>query len=417
MADPRRVRVLGDLYHGRVPDGAVYIGRQAPGLPRSPYANPHTVGAKGCRACGGRVHTRDEAVALYAGGLTPELVERARREIGDADVACWCRVGDACHGDPLLVAMRGEAPQERPDPPQEPSEPVSGVPLPPTASQAPTDAHSAALRQRVADALKNTAVDCNGNCGRPEDECLNTVELVWTGTARQDRPDEITWVQGTTTAIADAVLDALDRPPTFDVHLTALEDISRVVGSATKLGILDTASIRGILSAALGVKRPEDPAALAKARQRITEEDLANARRLHGEDVIRAVQAEATIARVRQRAERWAALAPPDDWGDNMADTVFADAGRLILADLDRPAEQTGGGNDFQSCPPHANYQPPVESSPPDRPASTACPETTVGLLSGIHRCTRGPHADNQHKCECGLAWSPAADDPQEPPQ
>jgi hypothetical protein len=40
---PRRVKVDGDLFHGQVPDGAVYVGRQAPGLRKSPYANPFPV--------------------------------------------------------------------------------------------------------------------------------------------------------------------------------------------------------------------------------------------------------------------------------------------------------------------------------------------------------------------------------------
>ena len=40
MTSPRRVRVLGDLYHGLIPEGAVYVGRAAPGLPASRYANP-----------------------------------------------------------------------------------------------------------------------------------------------------------------------------------------------------------------------------------------------------------------------------------------------------------------------------------------------------------------------------------------
>jgi len=54
-AGPRRVKVRGDLYHGQVPDGAVYVGRQAPGLKRSKFANPFPV----------RVHGREEAIRLY----------------------------------------------------------------------------------------------------------------------------------------------------------------------------------------------------------------------------------------------------------------------------------------------------------------------------------------------------------------
>jgi hypothetical protein len=39
----RRVKITGDLFHRQVPDGTVYVGRAAPGLRRSPYANPFPV--------------------------------------------------------------------------------------------------------------------------------------------------------------------------------------------------------------------------------------------------------------------------------------------------------------------------------------------------------------------------------------
>ena len=67
---PVRVRVIGDLFHGRIPDGAVYVGRAAPGLSASPYANPHRVGS--CRRCG-VTHDRTDAVAAYARDLTTDL--------------------------------------------------------------------------------------------------------------------------------------------------------------------------------------------------------------------------------------------------------------------------------------------------------------------------------------------------------
>lgn len=90
----RRVRVQGDLFHGRVPEGSRYIGRGAPGLKASPYANPYPVKRYGA-----------DSLRLYAEYLDahPELVERARREIGEPglDVACWCKAGP-CHGDILL---------------------------------------------------------------------------------------------------------------------------------------------------------------------------------------------------------------------------------------------------------------------------------------------------------------------------
>lgn len=89
----RRVKVEGDLYHGRVPEGAVYVGRAAPGLPASPFRNPYTVKLYG-----------EAAVALYAAYLerNPELVERARRELTGKDLACWCKPGQPCHADELL---------------------------------------------------------------------------------------------------------------------------------------------------------------------------------------------------------------------------------------------------------------------------------------------------------------------------
>jgi hypothetical protein len=46
----RRVQVGGDLFHGRVPEGAMYIGRGAPGLTASPYANLYPVRVHGLEA-------------------------------------------------------------------------------------------------------------------------------------------------------------------------------------------------------------------------------------------------------------------------------------------------------------------------------------------------------------------------------
>ena len=92
---PKRVRVTGDLYHGQVPEGAVYVGRRAPGLKQSPYANPYSVKQYGL----------DEALRLYRLYLDdhPELVERARRELRGHDLACWCKPGWPCHVDVLLA--------------------------------------------------------------------------------------------------------------------------------------------------------------------------------------------------------------------------------------------------------------------------------------------------------------------------
>jgi hypothetical protein len=103
----RRVRVGGDLFHGVVPEGAVYVGRGAPGLPASRYANPHRIGP--CRRCG-TVHDRAAAVAAYEQDLAgePALLERARRELRGRDLACWCRLDLSCHADVLLRVVNPE---------------------------------------------------------------------------------------------------------------------------------------------------------------------------------------------------------------------------------------------------------------------------------------------------------------------
>lgn len=88
----RRVKVEGDLFHGRVPDGAVYVGRQAPGLPRSPFANPYSVRVEGLE------RSRDAFRAIVLPALDVELL-RGR------DLACWCPLdAEWCHADDLLDA-------------------------------------------------------------------------------------------------------------------------------------------------------------------------------------------------------------------------------------------------------------------------------------------------------------------------
>lgn len=107
---PRRVKVLGDLYHGRIPEGAIYVGRGAPGLRASPYANRHRVGD--CRTCG-TVHDREGAVVAHALDLAnrPDLVEAVRRDLHGSDLACWCKPeAGPCHADVLLLVAAGAHP-------------------------------------------------------------------------------------------------------------------------------------------------------------------------------------------------------------------------------------------------------------------------------------------------------------------
>jgi hypothetical protein len=93
-AAPRRVQVEGDLFHGRVPAGAVYVGRAAPGLPASPYANPFPA----------RRHGRDAAIQLFRDHVAarPGLAAAIRRDLAGRDLACWCPLTAARHGDVLL---------------------------------------------------------------------------------------------------------------------------------------------------------------------------------------------------------------------------------------------------------------------------------------------------------------------------
>jgi hypothetical protein len=90
--------------------------REAPGHKRSPLHNPHAVGDEGpkpirCRvpACDGAVHTRGEAVALYAERLAahPEIVALAAEEAPGALFACRCPLTLRCHVDVLLGRVDG----------------------------------------------------------------------------------------------------------------------------------------------------------------------------------------------------------------------------------------------------------------------------------------------------------------------
>lgn len=139
MPTPRRVRPEGNLRVGRLPDGAVYVGRQCFWLRRSPYANPHTTSTTGCRLCGGHVHDQADAVDAYRKHLRehPELVAQSRAELAGRDLACWCRLPaagepDLCHAAVLLAVATGEEPRL-----------ASGGPLSATHSQDLTSARGA----------------------------------------------------------------------------------------------------------------------------------------------------------------------------------------------------------------------------------------------------------------------------------
>jgi hypothetical protein len=117
-AGGRRVRPVRNPLPARVPPGAIYVGRAGWGLPASPYANPHLVD-KPCSACGGTVHDRAGAIALYRQHLRnrPDLVQGIRADFADGqDAACWCAEGLPCHGDVILSVARGDEPAARTGP-------------------------------------------------------------------------------------------------------------------------------------------------------------------------------------------------------------------------------------------------------------------------------------------------------------
>lgn len=107
-----RVKVPGDLFHGEIPPGAVYLGRPAPGLPGSPLANPHRAG-RPCRVCHGVTHTPVEAVIAYAEHLEQrgDLVDLIRRQYtADTVFCCWCDLTAPCHVDVVRALLTGEDP-------------------------------------------------------------------------------------------------------------------------------------------------------------------------------------------------------------------------------------------------------------------------------------------------------------------
>lgn len=117
-----RVRVNGDLFHGRVPAGAVYAGRPAPGLPGSPWANPFKPGKRTppSVALGGEMWLVDP---LLVGGWPPGraaardwyrvlvarcgLEARIVAELAGQDIACWCALTEPCHVDVLVDIANG----------------------------------------------------------------------------------------------------------------------------------------------------------------------------------------------------------------------------------------------------------------------------------------------------------------------
>lgn len=128
---PERVKVGGDLFHPRVPDGAIYVGRQCPGLFASEFANPFKVGEPILRDSDLWHYAARSALTLRGVSLLgmasvtltlaedatdaygwwfieqPRLMLTVEKELGDRDLACWCKLPrpgqpDHCHGRWLI---------------------------------------------------------------------------------------------------------------------------------------------------------------------------------------------------------------------------------------------------------------------------------------------------------------------------
>lgn len=185
---PQRVQVTGDLFHGHVPAGAIYVGRRAPGLPASPYANPHRIGD--CRRCGAQ-HDQTGAVDAYARHLAqrPDLVAAARRDLAGRDLACWCRLAQHCHVDVLLPAANQEPtmPDAHAPQPQLPQRgfhpfPASPPPEPPAVTEL-ADALVDLARLALAFGRINRTAVYHPDQVTPESDTDHTVMLGWAACA------------------------------------------------------------------------------------------------------------------------------------------------------------------------------------------------------------------------------------------
>jgi hypothetical protein len=102
----RRVKVTGDYFHGQIPDGAIYVSRQAPRFCRSPYANPFKVGRDAVDAA--------DAVRLYRQWLpSQQHLLSQLHELAGYDLACWCPLDQPWHADVLLEIANSESDSTR----------------------------------------------------------------------------------------------------------------------------------------------------------------------------------------------------------------------------------------------------------------------------------------------------------------
>lgn len=86
----------------RKPEGAISVAR--PGR----WGNPFAVGEECTITMNGYAETftvtdRAQAVTLFESWQLPGLYREATNELRGHDLACWCPIGEPCHGDTLLA--------------------------------------------------------------------------------------------------------------------------------------------------------------------------------------------------------------------------------------------------------------------------------------------------------------------------
>lgn len=104
---PRRIQ-LSRAKGWRMPPNTVKIDRS------TPYGNPFPIGAEGPF---GRVAPDAEgAVGFFCAMLDDDELRAAAGYPTDLsalrgkNLACWCRIGSWCHGDPLLARINAPSP-------------------------------------------------------------------------------------------------------------------------------------------------------------------------------------------------------------------------------------------------------------------------------------------------------------------
>jgi hypothetical protein len=117
---PERHQVAGDWFHGDLPPGVVYVGRQAPGFGRSKWHNPFKAGKvtpSQWPVPFGGVLVRDarHAVELFRelAESSPGYLQEVRADLAGRDLGCWCSLAtEWCHARVLLelASPTGEVP-------------------------------------------------------------------------------------------------------------------------------------------------------------------------------------------------------------------------------------------------------------------------------------------------------------------